>query len=54
MRAFGAAQLLSYESTRGWFFWTYKTESGGGWSFRDCVKRGWMPETFGQVGAAKE
>jgi glucan 1,3-beta-glucosidase len=44
MRAFGAAQLLSYESTRGWFFWTYRTEAGGGWSFRDCVKRGWLPE----------
>ncbi len=44
MRAFGAAQLLSYETTRGWFFWTYRTEAGGGGSFRDCVKRGWLPE----------
>ena len=30
----------------GWFFWTYKTEEGGAWSFRDCVQRGWLPERF--------
>jgi glucan 1,3-beta-glucosidase len=46
VRAYGAAQLLSYDTTRGWFFWTYKTADGGGWSFRDCVKRGWMPERY--------
>lgn len=34
------------ETTHGWFFWTYKTESGGGWSFRDCVKRGWLAEQY--------
>jgi glucan 1,3-beta-glucosidase len=48
MRAFGAAQLVSYETTRGWFFWTYRTEAGGGWSFRDCVSRGWLPEKYGE------
>ncbi|HTY85929.1 MAG TPA: glycoside hydrolase family 5 protein [Candidatus Acidoferrum sp.] len=47
MRAFGGAQLVSYERTRGWFFWTYRTEEGGGWSFRDCVNRGWLPGKFG-------
>jgi len=47
MRGFGAAQLLSYEGTRGWYFWCYRTQEGGGWSFRDCVKRGWLPDTFG-------
>jgi glucan 1,3-beta-glucosidase len=47
MRAFGAAQLVSYETTRGWFFWTYRTEDGGGWSFRDSVTRGWLPEKYG-------
>ena len=44
MRAFGAAQLVSYERTRGWYFWNYRPEQGGGWSFRDC---GWLPEKFG-------
>jgi glucan 1,3-beta-glucosidase len=46
MRAYGDAQLVNYDSTRGWFFWTYKTEGGGAWSFRDCVKRGWLPERY--------
>ena len=46
MRAFGAAQLVSYESTRGWYFWNYRTEPGGGWNFRDCVRRGWLPEKY--------
>jgi glucan 1,3-beta-glucosidase len=47
MRAYGAAQLLTYGRTEGWFFWTYRTEKGGGWSFRDCVERGWLPDRFG-------
>ena len=47
LRAYGSAQVVSYETTRGWFFWTYKTEGGGGWSFRDCVKQGWLPEQYG-------
>ncbi len=46
MRAYGDAQLINYDSTRGWFFWTYRTEGGGAWSFRDCVKRGWLPERY--------
>ena len=47
LRAYGSAQVISYETTRGWFFWTYKTEGGGGWSFRDCVKQGWLPDQYG-------
>jgi glucan 1,3-beta-glucosidase len=46
MWAYGAAQLINFDATAGWFFWTYKTEEGGGWSFRDCVRRGWLPERF--------
>ncbi len=45
-RAYAAAQLLSYETSRGWFFWTYKTQSRPEWSLRDCVERGWMPDSF--------
>jgi glucan 1,3-beta-glucosidase len=45
-RAYGDAQLINYEAARGWFFWTYRTEDGGGWSFRDCVERGWLPPRF--------
>ena len=43
MRAFASAQLVTYESVRGWYFWTYRTEDGGGWSLRDSVERGWLP-----------
>lgn len=35
--AYAAAQLQAYQKTAAWFFWTYKTEHGGTWSFRDCV-----------------
>lgn len=33
-------QLAAYESAAGWFYWTYKTEGGGIWSFRSLVERG--------------
>ena len=46
-RAYGAAQLASFERYKGWFFWSYKieieTEAEAPWSFRECVKRGWLP-----------
>lgn len=44
--AYAGAQLLAFEGTHGWFYWSYKTENGGEWSFRDCVKRGWMPSSL--------
>jgi glucan 1,3-beta-glucosidase len=46
MRAYGDTQLINFDTTKGWFFWTLKTEEGGAWSFRDCVARGWLPEKF--------
>jgi glucan 1,3-beta-glucosidase len=52
IRAYADAQLLTYETTRGWFYWTYKIADGGTWSFRDCVKRGWMPDKYGDNGLA--
>jgi len=45
-RAYGDTQLLNYEGTRGWFFWSYKLQSEGEWNFRYCVERGWMPGNF--------
>jgi glucan 1,3-beta-glucosidase len=47
MRAYGDAQLINFDATRGWFFWTYKTEEGGAWNFRDCIQRGWLPDKYG-------
>jgi glucan 1,3-beta-glucosidase len=46
MRAYASAQLINFDATRGWFFWTYKTQEGGAWSFRDCLQRGWMPDKY--------
>jgi glucan 1,3-beta-glucosidase len=41
-RAFGAAQQLAYERTAAWFYWTYKTEHGGAWSYRDSIETGML------------
>ena len=46
-RAYGAAQLVAFERYRGWFFWSYRTETAPAWSFRDCVARGWLPDRYG-------
>jgi glucan 1,3-beta-glucosidase len=43
---YGAAQMFAYGQTAAWFYWTYKTEIGGPWDYRDCVKRGILPQTF--------
>lgn len=46
LRAYGAAQLLAFEPSRGWFFWSYRTETTPAWCFRDCVARGWLPARY--------
>lgn len=45
-RAYGAAQLATFEKYLGWFFWSYRTERTPGWCFRECVERGWLPSDF--------
>ena len=45
-RAYGAAQLATFEKYLGWFFWSYKTETTPEWNFRECVRRGWLPSSF--------
>jgi glucan 1,3-beta-glucosidase len=47
-RGYAAAQLTSYDRTRGWFFWSYKNPNAE-WSFRETVGRGWMPPSFADV-----
>jgi glucan 1,3-beta-glucosidase len=37
---YAQAQLRAFESSSAWFYWTYKTEYGSAWSYRDCVARG--------------
>ncbi|HEV2695640.1 MAG TPA: cellulase family glycosylhydrolase [Verrucomicrobiae bacterium] len=45
-RAYADTQLLNYEGTRGWFFWSYKLQRESEWNFRHCVERGWLPGNF--------
>lgn len=45
-RAYADTQLLNYEGTRGWFFWSYKLEHASEWNFRHCVERGFFPGNF--------
>ncbi len=35
-----ALQLAAYESAAGWFYWSYKTEKPGVWSYRTMVEEG--------------
>ena len=46
IRAYADIQLLNYEGTHGWFFWSYKLQARSEWNFRHCVERGWLPENF--------
>ncbi|MCA9324502.1 glycoside hydrolase family 5 protein [Candidatus Saccharibacteria bacterium] len=41
-----ALQLQVHATVRGWFYWSYKTERGGPWSFRDAYARGLLPANF--------
>lgn len=46
-RAYGSTQLELFETyAASWFYWTYKTESGGAWSYRECIAQGWLPTQF--------
>jgi len=45
-RAYADTQLLNYDGTRGWFFWSYKLQHDSEWNFRHCVDRGWLPGNF--------
>ncbi len=45
-RGYADTQLLNYEGTRGWFFWSYKLQTESEWNFKYCVERGWLPGNF--------
>ncbi len=45
-RGYADTQLLNYDGTRGWFFWSYKLQHDSEWNFRFCHERGWLPENF--------
>ncbi|HET8991933.1 MAG TPA: cellulase family glycosylhydrolase [Candidatus Saccharimonadales bacterium] len=37
-RAYCQAQLMAFNKTEAWYFWSYKTETTNLWSFRYCVE----------------
>ncbi|HEY4160760.1 MAG TPA: glycoside hydrolase family 5 protein [Candidatus Saccharimonadales bacterium] len=39
-RTYAQLQLRAFRPMAAWFFWTYRTEDDGTWSFRDCVETG--------------
>lgn len=39
-RSYMAAQLAAYDRADAWFYWNYKTESGGAWSYRAMISSG--------------
>ena len=44
MQQFATAQLQVYNRhAEAWFYWNYKTEQPGVWSYRTMVERGWLP-----------
>lgn len=46
VRAYADAQITTFETTRGWFYWSYKLEHDSDWSFRDRVKNGILPYNY--------
>ncbi len=45
---YAQAQIKTFESAAGWFFWNYKTEDQGGWNYRWAVESGLIP-TFNKA-----
>ncbi|MBQ2677100.1 MAG: cellulase family glycosylhydrolase [Clostridia bacterium] len=48
-RAFAGVQLQNYETTDGYFFWSYKTPSKGhadAWSYRAAVENNYFPKVL--------
>ncbi|GIW77844.1 MAG: beta-glucosidase [Phycisphaerae bacterium] len=51
MKTYAYGQLIAYEQTGGWYFWSYKVENPdpnltARWCFREAVQRGWLPDRF--------
>lgn len=40
IKDYATAQLVSFNQSFGWFFWTYKTQNRDNWNFRHCVETG--------------
>ncbi|ESK83001.1 glycoside hydrolase family 5 protein [Moniliophthora roreri MCA 2997] len=42
LKDYADAQKIAYNDSLGWFYWNFKTESPGTWSYIDGVKKGWL------------
>ena len=40
LQRFMVAQAAAYRTADAWFYWSYKTEAGDAWSYRDMVRSG--------------
>lgn len=43
LQMFAEAQMKSFETGYGWFYWTWKTETAPQWSYQDALAGGFMP-----------
>ncbi|KAI3111786.1 CAZyme family GH5 [Penicillium roqueforti] len=43
LQTYAEAQMSSFETAMGWFYWTWRTESAAQWSYRTAWKNGYMP-----------
>ncbi|KAJ6160757.1 Exo-beta-1-3-glucanase [Penicillium chermesinum] len=43
LQMYAEAQMSTFETAMGWFYWTWRTESLAQWSYRTAWKNGFMP-----------
>jgi glucan 1,3-beta-glucosidase len=53
-RAYIQAQQQAFEQTDAWFYWTYRTEAGDAWSFRDKAELLYCSDDSGTKNTAFE
>lgn len=46
VKLYAEVQINTFEHSLGWFFWTWKKESGGGWNMIDSMNKGFLPKRF--------
>ncbi|KAL3476314.1 glycoside hydrolase superfamily [Aspergillus californicus] len=43
LQTYAEAQMSAFETSMGWFYWTWATESAAQWSYKTAWKNGYMP-----------
>jgi glucan 1,3-beta-glucosidase len=44
LKTFAEAQMSAFESSWGWFYWTWKTETAPQWSYQAAIQGDFMPK----------